>query len=390
MKILIIHPRLVVGGAEKVILLLANSLRRIGVKVNLLFSEIDMKALQLLGIETKDDSFIQNINQSKTRTNMGPFFKSIEYFEDLSKLYLFIKKIHDTYDVINPHNFPAYWSTTAIKNNIPVIWTCHEVLGPYGVFRDYYDESFLMKPLMKLSCQIDYQIVRKYVTKIITNSKRNAKLIAERYNRRSEVIYPPINLEVYKRRKVSDKPVDGDFVILQVGSLVKLKNQASSIIALKIVKKTIPKSKLIILGSGPWKNRLTYLTKELKLAKDVIFMNYADEATLAKIYSSSDLYLNPVLEQSFGLTPFEALASGTPTIVSRRCGAAEIIQRYAPEMIIEPTPRDIAHKILEVYKNYDEFVDKTRNLERIIKIELSPMKYAEKTLKLIKSALEIS
>jgi len=386
---LIIHPRLVIGGAEKVIFLLADNLRRLGVKVNIFFSEADQKALNLLGIKTNGSLLVRDINQSEPGVSKKAFFKSIEYFKDLGELYLFVKKAHNAYDVMNPHNFPAYWSMTAIRNHIPIIWTCHEVLGPYGVFRDYY-RNFLMKPVMKLLRQIDSQIVRKYVTEIITNSKRNAKLIAKRYNRRSKVIYPPINLKIYVGKRTSNKPIEGEFVMLQVGSLVKLKNQVSSIIALKIIKKDIPKSKLIILGNGPWKKRLICLSKELKLTKDIMFMDYIEEEALAKIYRSCDLYLSPVLEQSFGLTPFEAIASGTPAIVSRRCGAAEIIQRYAPEMLIEPKPRDLANKILEVYEKYDKFLDRTKHLRRMIARELSPINYAEKTLKIMKRILEWS
>lgn len=390
MKILIIHPKLTIGGAEKVILLLAENLRKLGIKVCLFFSEADAKALDILRIKTKDNLIIQSIDKSQSITNENVFFKSIEYLKDASKLYLFVKKAYDAYDIINPHNFPAYWSIIAANNMIPIIWTCHDVLEPYGVFRDYYDRSLLMKLITKLSFKLDFQIVRKHITKIVTNSKKNAKLIAKRYGKQSEVIYPPINFEIYNRRRINDKLVTGDFVMLQVGSLVKLKNQAISILALKIIKKYIPKSKLIILGNGPWKNWLTYLINDLKLNKDVVFMDYVDEENLAKIYSSCDLYLNPVLEQSFGLTPFEALASETPVIISKKCGAAEIINRYAPEMVIEPKTKTLAEKILEIHKNYDNFLDKTKTLKLIIIEELSPIKYTEKMLKVIKKVLEKS
>jgi glycosyltransferase involved in cell wall biosynthesis len=178
--------------------------------------------------------------------------------------------------------------------------------------------------------------------------------------------------------------MDCDLVLLHVGRLVKLKNHIASLVALRMVKREVPNSKLIIIGDGSWKRRLLHTAKALGLEKDVILLETLNDYELAKIYSASDICLHPVLEQSFGITPFEAVVSGTPAVVSNKCGAAEIFMEYAPEMLADPEPCKIANKILEIYHNYDEFMDRVRRFRNVVFSKLSPRNYCETILRIIK------
>jgi glycosyltransferase involved in cell wall biosynthesis len=120
------------------------------------------------------------------------------------------------------------------------------------------------------------------------------------------------------------------------------------------------------------------------LEKDVIFMSHLNDRELARMYHSSDICLHPVLEQSFGLTPFEAIVSGIPVVLSDRCGAVEIFQNYVPNMVVDSAPNILARKIIEIYRNYDEFMNYVKEFRKIIISKLSPRKYSERILKIIK------
>ena len=388
MRLLIIHPKLTIGGAEKVILLMANSLKELGIDVCLAFSQVNNLALSSIRKELFSNVKILEVGEHESLNTGSAISKALSYIEDFRKLSVFISNNLDDYDVINPHNFPSYFSAVFIDRSTPVIWTCHEVLDPYGELRDYYEHSRSFKYFIKLLHRIDTYIVRRRLSAIITNSKKNIRLIAERYGRRSYLAYPPIDIDLFTSGTLRSKLLECDLSLLQVGSLVKLKNQLGSLIALKIVKREVPNSKLIIVGSGSWSRRLAYITTALGLEKDVIFISHLNDYELARTYRSSDICIHPVLEQSFGLTPFEAIASGIPVVLSDRCGAAEIFQKHAPSMLVDPAPNILARKIIEIYRNYDEFMDRVKEFRKFIISDLSPKKYSERILKIIKKYSE--
>ena len=384
MRLLIIHPRLMIGGAEKVILLVANGLKELGVDVSLAFSQINNLALSSIRKELFSNLKILRVGECKSLSGRLAISKSLGYVEDFRKLSAFVRRNLNDYDVINPHNFPSYFSAVFVNKSVPVIWTCHEVLNPYGDLRDYYEYSRGFRFLVRLLQRVDAYIVRNKLSAIVTNSKKNVRSIAERYGRVSYLAYPPIDIDLFTSATSRSRFLECDLSLVQVGSLVRLKNQVGSLIAFKIVKREIPNSKLIIVGNGPWGERLAHITTFLGLEKDVIFINHLNDRELARIYCSSDICLHPVLEQSFGLTPFEAVLSGIPVVLSNKCGAAEIFQSHAPNMVVDPTPAILARKVVEIYRKYDEFMGYVKEFRRLIIQKLSPRKYSERILKIIK------
>lgn len=53
-----------------------------------------------------------------------------------------------------------------------------------------------------------------------------------------------------------------------------------------------------------------------------------DTSELAGIYTTADLFINPSVEETFGLTTVEALACGTPAIVYKGTACEEIANKY--------------------------------------------------------------
>ncbi len=387
MRVLVIHPRLTVGGAERVITLMAKGLKSLNVDVDLCFSAIEKNAGGSVRHMLWSSPRIEFLNNSSLSEKNVLTAKIAEYFGDFIKLCLLLKRDLESYDLINPHNFPAYWSAAIVGAGRPIVWTCHDVLEPYGVLRDYYEDGSI-KYFIGLLQKLDSFIVRRKISKIVTNSKKNVRAILSRYSLSSKLIYPPIDTELFSPKNVSDKIVSGDLLIVQVGSFVKLKNYLASIIALKIVKEKIPGSKLLLVGEGPWKKRLMVTAEKLGLTKDVKFIGFVNDVMLSEIYNSCDICVHPVLEQSFGLVPFEAISSGKPVLVSSKCGAAEIFEKYAPGMIVEPSPQKVAEKILEVYRNYEDVVHEVLEMRNMIVKILSPQMYAKKILKIFQETLE--
>lgn len=108
-----------------------------------------------------------------------------------------------------------------------------------------------------------------------------------------------------------------------------------------------------------------------------------DKERLSLIYSASDAFVSPSLQESFGKTIVEALYCGTP-VVSTPVGIAPEIINESNGVLCDNTPAGIAKAITEVMeRSYDR--DKMR--EECINL-FSPSKIASKYLQLYRSILE--
>lgn len=81
-------------------------------------------------------------------------------------------------------------------------------------------------------------------------------------------------------------------------------------------------ARLVVVGEGPMRARLERRAANLPVA----FTGYIGcRRTVASIMASADVALAPGPHETFGLAALEALASGTPAIVSRSSALAEIL-----------------------------------------------------------------
>jgi len=66
---------------------------------------------------------------------------------------------------------------------------------------------------------------------------------------------------------------------------------------------------------------------------------------LVEIYSAADLYINPSVEETFGMTTLEALCCGTPSIVYQNTACEEIVLKYGGTAV----PRGPEHLLQAIY-----------------------------------------
>jgi glycosyltransferase involved in cell wall biosynthesis len=74
-------------------------------------------------------------------------------------------------------------------------------------------------------------------------------------------------------------------------------------------------SLFIICGTGPELEALKLLVKSMGIDRSVLFLGFVNDDTLIKLYNNSDLFIS-VDWADFRITQFEALACGTPILIS--------------------------------------------------------------------------
>lgn len=129
----------------------------------------------------------------------------------------------------------------------------------------------------------------------------------------------------------SNKPLDGiidNTDTLKVGCpgrLVNDKNHSIVIQALKELKDLGSPFHLYIAGDGNYKTDLERKVSEMKLENEVKFLGLLSAIEMASFYDQMDVVVLPSLHEAFGLVFIEALAMGTPSIVSNTFGALDFI-----------------------------------------------------------------
>jgi glycosyltransferase involved in cell wall biosynthesis len=110
--------------------------------------------------------------------------------------------------------------------------------------------------------------------------------------------------------------------VLYVGRLEKYKGVDSLIRALPHLGNFVM---LEVVGSGPYKKRLTSLAQELGVRSRVRFYDGLGRKDLLLKYAEAGLFALPSKYEASGITVGEALASGTVCVVANRSGLKEWI-----------------------------------------------------------------
>ncbi|MGB0384115.1 MAG: glycosyltransferase family 4 protein [Ardenticatenaceae bacterium] len=83
---------------------------------------------------------------------------------------------------------------------------------------------------------------------------------------------------------------------------------------------------LAVAGEKGWLFEDVFkLYNELKLQKNVSFLGRVPEEDLPSLFNGAIIHVHPSYYEGFGLTPLEAMACGTPTIVSNVSSLPEVV-----------------------------------------------------------------
>jgi glycogen(starch) synthase len=114
-------------------------------------------------------------------------------------------------------------------------------------------------------------------------------------------------------------------VVVNVGRLTIQKGLTHFLRAAALAAEREPKTFFLIVGSGEQRDELIGLAAELGIADRVIFAGFQRGKRWRDAYSVADLFVMPSVSEPFGLTPLEAIMYGTPVLVSKQSGVAEVL-----------------------------------------------------------------
>ena len=126
--------------------------------------------------------------------------------------------------------------------------------------------------------------------------------------------------------------------IATVGALIPRKGQALVIEALP----SLPGVHYWLAGAGDEEARYRTLAKRLGVADRVHLMGPVANADLPMLYRAADIVVMPSASEGLANAWVEALACGTPIVISNAGGAAELVTSTVAGRIVDRTPEAIA------------------------------------------------
>ncbi len=124
------------------------------------------------------------------------------------------------------------------------------------------------------------------------------------------------------------------FVLAFVGSGFERKGLGFALQVVARAAREVPELVLIVAGRGSQRRHAAQVVR-LGLADRVHFLGTVDR--VERVYAAADGLILPSFYEPFGNAPFEALACGIPTLVSRACGVSELLTHGEDAWLIDPT-----------------------------------------------------
>jgi glycosyltransferase involved in cell wall biosynthesis len=303
LKIAIVHDWLVTNaGAEKV---LKNILE--------IYSDADIFSLvdfldnrdreEVLNGKFAKTTFIQKLPFAKTHfRNYLPLFpKAIESFE-----------LSD-YDLIISSSWAVAKGVKKSANQIHICYSHTPIRYAWDLYSEY--TSNLKQP-KKILVQQTLKYIRRWdiesldrVDYFIANSNFVSQRIKRIYNRKSTVIYPPVDIDKFTLQ------ADKENFYLTASRLVPYKKTKLIVEAFN----DMPNRRLVVIGSGEEYEEIKKIAKS-----NIQLLGYQSDDVLTDMMQRAKAFIYTAIED-FGIVPIEAMACGTPVIALNRGGTAETV-----------------------------------------------------------------
>lgn len=188
---------------------------------------------------------------------------------------------------------------------------------------------------------------------IITPSEHTRKLLIDLYGIHSgkiEMIPNGIPEHFLTNRKTAGEKEN---YILYAGRICPMKNIKGIIDSFRSVKDTIP-YKLVFIGGGrkEFEKEINAgrLPADILSDKRIVIKGYVPEEEMVDLLSRASLFIFPSFYEGFGLPPLEAMACGTPVLVSSASSLPEVCGNAAH--YVDPFSKtQIANGILKIAKD---------------------------------------
>ncbi len=227
----------------------------------------------------------------------------------------------EDFDLIHAHDWTSYLAGVAAKvvSGKPLILHVHATSFDQAASNNVDPSIF----------QIEQEAFT-FADQVVTVSEFTRRILIEKHgvpadkvtvvHNGCDTFEPPRHVPVLAGLKAQGKKI-----ILYHGRITIQKGVDYFVRAARRVVDIEPNVVFVISGWGDMTNQIIAQVGAMGLSGHVIFAGALWEEERDQMYQAADLVVMPSVSEPFGLVPLEALQHGTPSLVSKQSGVAEVL-----------------------------------------------------------------
>ncbi len=323
-----------IGGGERVALMLARALQ-----ADIITTDVSLEAVQRLGY---GDVRIRSLGKT---VKLPPF-------KQISASFLFAKcDFSQEYDFFI---FSGNWSHYAAGKHHPNLWYCYT---PVRAFYDLKESmisrqpnaamKFLAASWIRAHSWFDQRSVRN-LDRVVAISETVQRRIKDFHGRSSEIIYPPVDTKRFQFKEY------GDFWL----SVNRIYPEKRIDLQFEVFRE-LPEERLVIIGGyAEGDHAAKYYEKLIKnIPSNVEMRGAVSEEELMELYAKCKGLICTALDEDFGLTPIEAMASGKPVVAVNEGGFKETVVHGKTGLLVEADRDELVRAVKEISKDPQKYKD---------------------------------
>jgi glycosyltransferase involved in cell wall biosynthesis len=381
------------GGGIRQLLELAGGLRELGHDVTIACHDHDPRTdFDVSGI---DDVEIRSVRSGVAEVPSTRLGIPRSHWIDMRRV---AKLVPRDVDVVNAHDSPALRAgyLASRRSRVPLVWTRN-------------DESILEAALIpdetivtpagprdrlgRLGLFWNDLLYARRAAAVAVLDTRNARMVRRAYRREATIVRSGPSASFFERRDRAAARrrlglADGSFLALTAGIMFPHRRFEDLIAAVAAIDDDAGVRGLIVgsdARSPEYGARLSELVRELGVEDRVeVRRESVSDDELRDMLAAADAFVFPHRHQTWGLMPLEALAGGTPVVVSTGAGVHEVLEGRPGVHVVPPEASDaLAAALRDLRAGGAEGVDETREW---IRDELSRRRYAERMVDVFDAA----
>jgi glycosyltransferase involved in cell wall biosynthesis len=391
------YPPRIIGGISQHIYNLSKSLAKNGANVYVVTCDFPGAPQH----ESTDGVEVYRIDSYK---NPAPDFATWVYLMNVNmqkEAAALARSLGGQIDIFHAHDWLVATAGIGLKHVFrkPFFATIHstEIGRRNGIHTDYErmiheTEAWLTYEAWKVICCSDYMI--SHVRWAFGLPPDKLVMVPNGVNFAAYAKAEKEDLSQFRNRFALPQ----EKIVLFVGRLVFEKGAHVLVSAVPKVLERLD-AKFVIVGNGYMKDQLSDLVRGMGIAHKVMFAGFVDDETLRKLQKCADVSVVPSLFEPFGIVALEAMAAGSPVVVSDTGGLSEIVNHdvdgvkvYAgnPDSLAWGITRVLtdegfanrlrtnAHKKVQEKYNWDTIAQQTKTVYEAVLSEYSKSFWAQK------------
>jgi N-acetyl sugar amidotransferase len=331
----------------------SEMLQRAGYKVGVLYPCFNNGFVSRVFKGKRNKIIIHNEQQIPIYTiacaSIVPYSRSINYryiYYKADKLFLEYVSKNGWPDIIQAH--------VSLIGGVVALFLSKKYKIPY-ILTEHASALLLKK--------INYED-RKFVRNVFNNAKTDVVVsnffkdeLLKKYSFdpfKITVVHNNINPIFFNSAK---QPVDTkNFIFINVGGLVPIKNHKLLIDAFEIAAKKNPDSILQIAGDGPLRKELEDYINDKGIENRIFFLGLLSRDEVVKEIKNAQALISASHVETFGINIVEALACGKPVIATDSGGPRDIVTPGDGYLVKDHNPEALADAMTKLIQNYEKFI----------------------------------